>query len=52
MMLLNIYQSHQILPLYFDGVTLPYDHFKHGGSHAFVSLTMSTPILHENAGKQ
>lgn len=42
---------------HFDGVGILYDHAKHDGKsyfngHAFVSLTMSVPVLHENAGKQ
>ena len=42
---------------HFDGVGILYDHAKHDGKsyfngHAFVSLTMSVPILHENTGKQ
>ena len=42
---------------HFDGVDILYDHAKHDGKsyingHAFVSLTMSVPALHENAGKQ
>ena len=41
---------------HFDGVGILYDHAKHDGKsyfngHAFVSLTMSIPVLHENAGK-
>ena len=42
---------------HFDGVGILYDHAKHDGrsyfnGHAFVSLTMSVPVLHEMAGKQ
>ena len=42
---------------HFDGVGILYDHAKHDGKsyfngHAFVSLTMSVPVLHETAGKQ
>ena len=42
---------------HFDGVGILYDHAKHDGKsyfngHAFVSMTMSVPVLHENAGKQ
>lgn len=42
---------------YFDGVGILYDHAKHDGKsyfngHAFVILTMSVPVLHENAGEQ
>ena len=42
---------------HFDGVGILYDHAKHDGKsyfngHAFVSLTMSVPVLPENAGKQ
>ena len=42
---------------HFDGVGILYDHAKHDGKsyfngHAFVSLTMSVPVIHENAGKQ
>lgn len=42
---------------HFDGVGILYDQAKHDGKsyfngHVFVSLTMSVPILHENAGKQ
>nr|WP_248614797.1 transposase [Mitsuokella multacida] len=42
---------------HFDGVGILYDHAKHDGKsyfngHVFVSLTMSVPVLHENAGKQ
>ena len=41
---------------HFDGVGILYDHAKHDGKsyfngHAFVSLTMNVPVLHENAGK-
>ena len=41
---------------HFDGVGILYDHAKHDGKsyfngHAFVSLTMSVPVLHEKAGK-
>lgn len=41
---------------HFDGVGILYDHAKHDGrsyfnGHAFVSLTMSIPVIHENAGK-
>ncbi|WP_259324169.1 transposase [Mitsuokella multacida] len=42
---------------HFDGVGILYDHAKHDGKsyfngHAFVILTMSVPVLHENAGEQ
>ena len=41
---------------HFDGVGILYDHAKHDGrsyfnGHAFVSLTMSIPVIHENSGK-
>ena len=42
---------------HFDGVAFLYDHAKHNGKpyvngHAFVSLTVSVPVLHETAGIQ
>ena len=42
---------------HFDGVAILYDHARHDdqpfvNGHAFVSLTMSVPVLHEKAGKQ
>ena len=42
---------------HFEGVGILYDHAEHDGKpfvngHAFVSLTMTVPVLHENAGKQ
>ena len=41
---------------HFDGVGILYDHAKHDGKsyfngHAFVSLTMTVPVLREHAGK-